>query len=723
MKIKFFTIFLAALFAMQGIVSNAQTSPKLYVVFENFEDEKDGNGTPITNLWESFYYDPITNSELNPNYYELVEKANFPVSDITKYDLAIFPLGGGKGLDYEVGGVKVIDKINEMLNAGKSVLIIGHNVLSQTLINGTTESQKFLQEKLGIENGYVSSLMDGNTIKGFRVYGIEGDPVSEGYYKVGNVEYMENEINGFPWRYYGGLESLRKFESSSASVFDQLIKVRDDTITSNFTYCGIRSEVGQSRLVLWSYNWDIITGVHNTHMHKTLVNALRWATQQYPNPWGQVTAQQNNLDFGNVAVGNKKNLELKVYNSGRQDVTITGMEFGFGTGAFEVVEGNEEVTLAPGEQHVITVQFSPTEDSDFNDYLEIYTTAVVNKTLSIEVKGLGGTGTVEGPHINFSALEDEPLDFGSVDYTEHIDVPLQIYNIGNQELIINDINFIENESNYFSWPQIVTWPQKAQPGSFYSVMIRFTANDAEGGNYTAKLNINTNALNKEDVEVVLVARGLPEGTQNEFELSATEHDFGDVIMGESSNFTFTVTNPSEKPVILSSTKFIGDPENLAQFSFESGEVKGSIVNLGKDDKHDIVVKFEPEAAKEYGVTLKIASNVGNVDIPITGIGKSDGYVNEKGETVVDGLIKMKLTPNVANEKSVLTYEIIGNVSRDIEMNLVDVNGNEISKIFSGSANPGVHLTEINTSAISTGYYMLNAVTEGKNVSVPLVIVR
>nr|WP_233739895.1 choice-of-anchor D domain-containing protein [Halovenus carboxidivorans] len=131
----------------------------------------------------------------------------------------------------------------------------------------------------------------------------------------------------------------------------------------------------------------------------------------------KISLDRRTLDFGNVSVGERKLLELVVTNkaSSRAPLSVTRTEIvGENPDAFEIVGGDAEYSLAPGENRTITVAFEPQSTGVKEGQLQIKSTAANQPLINV---WLSNTRTyivvqeVDAVDGGSTESETEPTDF------------------------------------------------------------------------------------------------------------------------------------------------------------------------------------------------------------------------------------------------------------------------------------------------------------------------
>ena len=94
--------------------------------------------------------------------------------------------------------------------------------------------------------------------------------------------------------------------------------------------------------------------------------------------------------------------------------------------------------------------------------------------------------------------------------------------------------------------------------------------------------------------------------------------YGDVLLGEYSDKTFTVSNPGSDTLEVTATDLTG--ANADEFTIESG---GGSFSLAPEESHDIIVRFAPQSEGDKSAALSLVNNVEGknpLDVLLGGVG-------------------------------------------------------------------------------------------------------
>ncbi|GAB1371435.1 hypothetical protein MASR1M45_14970 [Candidatus Kapaibacterium sp.] len=726
MKSKFL-LFLVAIFGITLLLpNNALSQKKYYIIFDNFEDQKTGDGTTITNLFDLCYWEHLRDDPILGKYAERkpFNAATLMNKDITDYDVAIFIMGTQNHLGSSVDGIKVLDKIKQMIAANKSVVIVGHAVIPAAFAQGgDAASKQWLEQTLGIKNVKVINHIINNTIYGFRTDGVEGDPVSAGYKKQCN-RYFEENNSGLqaPIRWYSMSPVFEVSGGKNAKAFDYVKEIADQDIT-DVLVSGVRSEDNKARVIFYAHNFDICSGTHLIHYKNSLTRGIRWAIRDLPHPEGFLQLENEAIDFGVIEPNQSGYQTAVMQNNGREKIKISGFQIAGDEpeGSFEIIEGNGAVELGPGDIHILNLKFSPKEERLYEEYVTILSNGV-NGNIEMSLKGQGGEQVFNGPKLSLTTL---PVDFGSVPFGLYSEKNIGITNAGNVSLVVETFKLTEDAGKRFTFPEIVKTPITIPPGQTHYVKVRFTSSDEEAANFTGKIEVTSNGLNNMgNGHVDLKARAAGKNLESGIQLSATSVDFGTAEINKPKLYTLKISNVGGNNLRVWSIifdKFSGG-ENLAQFKFADGSDK-NIPILAPGESHDLKIEFTPEKSKEYAVRIQILTNdpinEGLIEVPVSGAGFDPSSVRD-GVASIDGL-SVTINPSPVNELSKI--ELNASINGNLDMNIMDISGRVVRNVNTSQINAGISTFDLNANTFANGTYFLVINFNGKSVQLPFVVTK
>jgi hypothetical protein len=205
----------------------------------------------------------------------------------------------------------------------------------------------------------------------------------------------------------------------------------------------------------------------------------------------KLSLSTSSLAFGNVTVGQSKDLPLLVSNTGTAvlsgSATITGTGFS--------LTGASSFSLQPGASQTVTVRFVPGGATSVGGTLRITS----NDSASPASVTLSGTGvSANAPVIALSIIS---LEFGNVIAGQTKDLVVQVQNTGNAALTVSSVS---SSNARFSLANPGT-PFSVGQGSFQNITVRFAPTAA--GAQTGVLTLTNNDPARPSVSVSLSGTG------------------------------------------------------------------------------------------------------------------------------------------------------------------------------------------------------------------------
>jgi hypothetical protein len=192
------------------------------------------------------------------------------------------------------------------------------------------------------------------------------------------------------------------------------------------------------------------------------------------------------LNFGVVAIGDKKKLDVTLKNTGNADCTVQKPAFGMftdGSFSFGTLAPGLPGTLKPGDTQSIEVVFAPTGPISiptFMQFLSVQTSEAVTSECT-----MGGSAGCKQVYLTGSgvtlAIDTVPgaLDFGLVTVgCNSTEKTVTIYNVGGAQVIISGFAIDPSTAPFTISQQPVT-PVTLNPGDSTAVRVRYHPGSAQ----------------------------------------------------------------------------------------------------------------------------------------------------------------------------------------------------------------------------------------------------
>lgn len=197
------------------------------------------------------------------------------------------------------------------------------------------------------------------------------------------------------------------------------------------------------------------------------------------------------------------------------------------------------------------------------------------------------------------------------------------------------------------------------------------------------------------------------------------HDFGSKEVNSSADlWDLVLYNGGTKQLNISSIK-LSDATDKEVF-----ELQGTNFNsIAKWDIKTISLRFLPTKVGFYEGAIVIKSDCyENPTLQIEFIADvtdSVGIVND----AVAMMFTATLNPNPTTEFVNINFNVLGELSRDVKINLVDASGKSIAGIDDAIYAPGSHSKQVNLKGIANGTYFIEYIVDGKRVISTLKILK
>ncbi len=722
-------LFIVIIFTIGFITNNkAQATDRpYYLLIGNIEDQK-GNGegtgfpdqnTTVTNLIDMDYWDPLqSRAEWKPwTLRAPFSPSTFAQYPITSFDFVVIPMQD-KGLDYSIGGIKVIDKINELIAAGKDIILVGSNWLGKAA--NDPDCNKFVTETLGLIPEKVS-LIEGNTYVGYHTYGVDG-PITAGHDMHFNGGYERNGTGvQWPVRLYREADMFTVKQGSDFKWLDKTVAFGSST-----KYVGGMTTIGQSTIAVWSVDWSNCSGATLGDIHYTYKALVELFLSDTPKPEPYLESEFNKIQMGSCELGDSLFSTCRIVNNGRKPLVVTDIKlWRTDQTCFTIMKNPKAFTLEPGTQKKLMVRFKPPEDGDFTDDLMIISNAVncSNNEYFIGLEATGGQKMNYGPCLSITGY---PVDFGKIMTGKVAFADVEVTNTGQSNLVIDSIFCPDKNQKDFIYADEYKMPKVVIPGNTHTQRFKFIPLK-ENQKYTTKVKICTNGYNTIKEEwgkgigfVTLIGETFSDKAGSDIVVAKDEMLFG--TQSKRFDTTIVIRNAGDEDLLVQAPVFSDcDQENEEAFSFSPAEIP--VIIAGAD--FTLTVTFDPPDNKEYICNLNLSNNSANptkrsMKIWFNGEGKGV-IVKGVNDNNQQNLFDVKVIPNPVTDNSEIQLSILDDVQNNLEITLVDMLGKEVMKIENGVYSKGEYKYDLNRSNIASGKYLLIVKFGFDQQSIPVIV--
>ncbi len=313
------------------------------------------------------------------------------------------------------------------------------------------------------------------------------------------------------------------------------------------------------------------------------------------------------IAFGDVVVGDQKQIDLQVTNIGVDALHVLSISNSAGFPAAFLYSPDQQLTVEPGHNGFIHVFFRPSQEGKISGEFTLNTDSTDDPAVTVPVEGTGVTAKL--------SASPTQLDFGSVLIGDSVTQPMSFQNTGTATLALTVDDLSGDDAALFhaavsssDGKNISLAPNKA-----VQILVTFTPT-ARG---SAQATLSARACPTcTPVAVPLSGNGIDSAlvvTPNPIDVGAVELDAGpktiDAVVQNISSRTITVKSFALDPSV---TVFgLGALADALPFQMVPGA------------KETLHVTFHPTQQHPYNSTLTITSDdprAPRLVVPVTGLG-------------------------------------------------------------------------------------------------------
>lgn len=293
-----------------------------------------------------------------------------------------------------------------------------------------------------------------------------------------------------------------------------------------------------------------------------------------------VSLSMQSYNYGYVLVGSSKEWVVTVYNEGTGNLSISNMTSD--NFEFAVTSPTFPQSVAPGESLNVTIVFSPSLDGPRSASVFVYSNDPDEPQLGLSLTG-GGTSV----DIELSATEH---DYGTVRVGSVSEWILTIYNLGVGDLTVFDMT---SDHSDFSISQPV-FPQVVSSAGSLDVSIRFLPSSR--GMIATTLILTCDDPDEASIPLLVSGTGIAPDIQ----FSTTSHDFGEIEIGTTEGWLFTIYNTGTADLTVNTIT-----SNNPEFSVTLPTFPQTILT---GNHLDVVFSFGPSFVGERNAVISVESD-------------------------------------------------------------------------------------------------------------------
>jgi hypothetical protein len=345
----------------------------------------------------------------------------------------------------------------------------------------------------------------------------------------------------------------------------------------------------------------------------------------------------------------------------------------------------------------------------------------------------------DGPLLDITS--GDFISFGNVNIGSSKNKNILLLNNGNQTLKIDKIWF-EDENKDVFYPvddkgvniesSLITQKINIEPGKGTSIKITFKPK-VDQFPYIRTMYIKTNEQKLDgsgigrEYGITCFGEGgdiRPLGPYVAFNYEAL--DFEEVTLGDDPKILpLEVYNKGLTKLDIASIMFKDNSEG--NFFIPADDLKKKTIDPESSETYHVTF-YPKNAAAKMTAWLKFyvaeAENGTEFSIPCYGAAKEkeiEPYVSEI--FMPGGNFRLEVSPNPAGESAIATYTWDKGTPSDLDMWLIDLNGNKVMSLLNTRIDNGSGSVNINTTDLSSGTYFILAKIRGKAAKIPLVILK
>ncbi|MFQ6093525.1 MAG: choice-of-anchor D domain-containing protein, partial [bacterium] len=294
-----------------------------------------------------------------------------------------------------------------------------------------------------------------------------------------------------------------------------------------------------------------------------------------------IALSESSHDYGQVPLGSSSEWILVIFNEGTAPLAVIDVSSDHSD--FSVLSPSFPKVIGAGDSLEVTVAFHSENEGTVSATLTVLSADPDEESLTVALSAQG----VKAPDIALSALEH---DFGQVLVASSSDWTVTISNVGTDQLTIDRVDFTVTDFLVISH----AFPQTVPVGEQLEVTILFSP--SKEGPISGTMTVVSDDPDEENVAVSLSG----EGVVPEIDFSATSYDFGEVVVGTTSEWVLTISNIGTGPLTVRSVS-----SDHPDFSVTS-PIFPQTVASGADIA--VTITFAPTGDGPVSAELTISSN-------------------------------------------------------------------------------------------------------------------
>ena len=306
-------------------------------------------------------------------------------------------------------------------------------------------------------------------------------------------------------------------------------------------------------------------------------------------------------NYGDVELGNYSDITFTVTNTGDGFLEVSAGIAGTDIDDFYIHSGETEFILDYSESRDLVVRFEPLSAGSKSAILRLESNDPDENPLDVPL-----TGNCLAPDIEVSP---ESGDYGEVELGSHSDIIFTVTNTGTAPLNVS-AGITGTDIDDFSITDPLGGGEFAlEPAGLRELVVRFQPQS--GGSKSAELRLDSNDPDENPWIVPLTGNCIAP----DIDVEPLEGAYGDVLLGDHSDITFTVTNTGTALLGVTISVTGADAD---EFSIDPDPI---FFEGPPGTYEEIFVRFEPQSGGSKSAELRLDSNDPDENpwiVPLTG---------------------------------------------------------------------------------------------------------
>lgn len=409
-----------------------------------------------------------------------------------------------------------------------------------------------------------------------------------------------------------------------------------------------------------------------------------------------IAVSSDTLDFGEVEIdGDGRGRELTISNDGNLDLTVSDISV---EGDFFSVDFDDELVIEPAEEEIVSVVFSPGEEGEFDESLTISSNDPENPEVVISLLGKGITSDAElilseswddgnwNENPEWIEYHNDDRCFAIIDTVGHNDNPCAEVRGGN---IGTDYTALFTPMNCGEEFTIDLWiHQRTETFSVFKVGV--CQGEYSSDNRGVEVRINYHDMDGNWYLCYWDHDGEAH-SHNEIRIEYDADRWANLVISRDEEGNWTVIWDKD-----------GDNEHTTEFEDTIEELTDPKIWWGGGGYYGNQGGSYLDDIEVWGVSDQII--------------EPDLSLNVPQNYVLTGVF-----PNPFNARTVIHYSITE--PSQISLNIYDIFGREVSRIYDGSCLPGSYSATFNAHDLPSGLYLIRLETGYRISTAKVALVR